>query len=401
MWYNLDIMIHRTLSLSKFQSFFLFGPRGTGKTTLVEANFPRQEYFWIDLLDPAQELLYLRDPNALLETWAGATSGQKKHGWIIIDEIQKVPKLLDLVHMAIERFGLKFALTGSNARKLRRGASNLLAGRAVTFNLHPFSSLELGTVFNLHEALNFGMLPRTVALRKHPTERRRFLASYVNTYLREEINAEQLVRKFEPFTRFLSIAAAANGTILNISKLARQANVEPRTAVRYFSLLEDTLLGFFLPSFNRSARKRQVRHPKFYFFDPGVTRAATQTLDIELTPGSYAYGRAFEHFVMLEIIKANDAHEKGYFFSYFKVTSGDGLESEVDLIATKGANTLVIEIKSAIQPDISEIRRLVRLGKHVNHNNCQPYILCRAPRASVREGVRIMPWQQGIVELFS
>lgn len=393
-------MIRRTLNLSKFQSFFLFGPRGTGKTTLVEASFARQQYLWVDLLDPAQELRYLRDPNALLETWEGVTPTQKKHGWIIIDEIQKVPKLLDLVHMGIERFGLKFALTGSSARKLRRGASNLLAGRAVTFNLHPFSALELGAAFNLHEALNFGMLPRAVALREEPVERRRFLASYVNTYLREEISAEQLVRKFEPFTRFLSIAAEANGTILNVAKLARQAHVEQRTAIRYFTLLEDTLLGFFLPSFNRSARKRQVRHPKFYFFDPGVVRAATQTLDIELTPGSYAYGRAFEHFVILEIIKANDAHEKGYFFSYFKVTSGDGLEAEVDLVATKGQRTLAVEIKSSTQPDISEIRKLARLIRHIDRD-CQPYIFCRTARAYVSEGITILPWQQGIVELFS
>ncbi len=329
----------------------------------------------------------------------GGDSCAKKNSWIVIDEIQKVPKLLDLAHMGIERSRLKFALTGSSAYKLRRGASNLLAGRAVTFNLHPFSSLELGEAFDLHTAVNFGTLPRAWALRAEPVERRRFLASYVNTYLREEINAEQLVRKFEPFVRFLSSAAEANGTILNIAKLARQANVESRTAVRYFTLLEDTLLGFFLPSFNRSARKRQVRHPKFYFFDNGIVRAATQTLDAELTPGNSAYGRAFEHFVILEIIKANDANEKGYSFSYFKVTSGDGLEAEVDLVATKGRETLAIEIKSAIRPDISEVRKLMRLVKHVDRN-CQPYILCRTSRAYVSEGITVMPWQAGVEQLF-
>lgn len=157
-------------------------------------------------------------------------------------------------------------------------------------------------------------------------ERRRFLYSYVKTYLREEINAEQLIRKFEPFTRFLTIAAEANGTILNVAKLARQAHVEARTALRYFTLLEDTLIGFFLPSFHRSTRKRQSPHPKFYFFDYGVVRAATRMLDTELLPGNFAYGRAFKHLVVLEIIKANDAYETGYDFSYFKTFSGDGLE---------------------------------------------------------------------------
>ena len=238
-------MIQRLVKLSKFQSFFLFGPRGTGKSTLVEAHLPRREHFWVDLLDPEQELRYLNSPNALWEEWQAAPPVQKQNAWIVIDEVQKVPKLLDLAHMGIERFRLKFALLGSSARKLRRGASNLLAGRAVTFNLHPFSALELKEEFDLHTAVNFGTLPRAWALRTEPVERRRFLASYVNTYLKEEINAEQLVRKFEPFARFLSIAAEANGTILNITKLARQANVEPRTALRYFTLLEDTLLGFF------------------------------------------------------------------------------------------------------------------------------------------------------------
>ena len=392
-------MIQRHTNLSKFQSFSLFGARGTGKSTLVEANFPRQDYFWVDLLDPEQELRYLNNPNALWEVWEGATTEQKDKRWIVIDEIQKVPKLLDLVHTGIERFQLKFALTGSSARKLRRGASNLLAGRAVTFNLHPFSSLELGEGFDLHTALNFGTLPQAWALRHQPVERRRFLYSYVKTYLREEINAEQLIRKFEPFTRFLTIAAEASGTILNVAKLARQAHVEARTALRYFTLLEDTLIGFFLPSFHRSARKRQSRHPKFYFFDYGVVRAATHTLDSELRPGTFTYGQAFEHLVVLEIIKANDASETGYDFSYFKTFSGDGQEAEVDLVATKGTDTLAIEIKSSTQPDISEVRKLKRLIKHIS-SDCKPYILCRTPYAYVKEGVSVLPWQAGVHKLF-
>ena len=142
-----------------------------------------------------------------------------------------------------------------------------------------------------------------------------------------------------------------------------------------------------------------MRHPKFYFFDHGIVRAATQTLDTVLTPGNSAYGRAFEHFIILEIIKANDANEKGYAFTYFKVTSGDGLEAEVDLVATKGRETLAIEIKSATQPDISEVRKLKRLVKHVDRH-CQPYILCRTTRAYVSEGVTILPWQAGIEQLF-
>jgi len=393
-------MITRLITLSELQSFFLFGPRGTGKSTLLEARLPRTQHLWVDLLDPEQELHYLRNPNALLETWRRASAEQRARGWLIIDEIQRVPKLLDLVHIGIERMGIKFALTGSSARKLRRGAANLLAGRASTLHLHPFSFLELGEQFDLHDALRFGLLPKSLALRAARDERKRFLASYVNTYLYEEINAEQFIRKFEPFVRFLSIAAEANGMILNISKLARQVYVEPRTAIRYFQLLEDTLIGFFLPSFAHSARKRQTKHPKFYFFDCGIVRAATQTLDDGLSEGSYLFGRCFEHLVILEIIKASDIYDRYYHFSYYRVTSGDGTEAEIDLIASKGMRHLAIEIKSSRAPDITEVRKLKRLAATITGDRVTPYIFCQAECASLIEGVHVLPWQQGIRELF-
>lgn len=308
--------------------------------------------------------------------------------------MQRAPRLLDVVHAAIERHGLRFAMTGSSARKLRHGGSNLLAGRAVTFDLHPFSSLELGEQFDLEDALNFGTLPRSVALRAEPQERKRFLFSYVNTYLREEIQAEGFVRKFAPFRSFWGIAATASGTILNISKLARQIGVDKSTVHRYFGLLEDTLLGFYLPAFSRSTRMAYAKHPKFYFFDPGITRAATQSLDTHLVPGTYEFGHFFEHFVVLEIIKINAAHEKGYAFSYFKTER----RAEIDIIATKGKQTLAIEIKSAVDPDITAIRRLARLSKSIK--NCQPFIFCRTDQPSLIEGVRVLPWQQGVAELF-
>ena len=388
-------MLTRIVKPSKFQSFFLFGARGTGKSTLLRELFPVDKHFWIDLLEIETETRYVTAPQLLLEDWQAADAAVQKNGWIIIDEVQKAPRLLDVVHLGIERHGIKFAMTGSSARKLRYGGSNLLAGRAVTFALHPFTAQELGTEFDLDDAINFGTLPRSVALRQHADERRRFLFSYVNTYLREEIQAEGFVRKFAPFRNFLKIAATASGTILNMALLARQTGVDKNTVQRYFSILEDTLLGFYLPSFSRSTRMAYAKHPKFYFFDTGIARAAAQTLGTQLRPSTYEFGRFFEHFVVLEAIRANAAHEKGYEFFYFKTDRG----AKIDIVATRGKQTLAIEIKSTTSPDITAIRKLARLSQSIT--DCQPCIFCRTTRASLIEGVRVLPWQQGIAEFFT
>ena len=390
-------MVTRTVKLSKFQSFFLFGARGTGKSTLLRQMFPMDEYFWVDLLEIETENRYLHAPQLLLQDWKEAGTEQQRNNWIIIDEVQKAPRLLDVVHLAIERHGINFAMTGSSARKLRHGGSNLLAGRAVTFDLHPFMAQELAGQFDLEDAINFGTLPRAVALRTERSgiERKRFLLTYVNTYLREEIQAEGFVRKFAPFRNFLKIAATASGTILNMSLLARQTGVDKTTVQRYFSILEDTLIGFFLPAFSRSTRMAYSKHPKFYFFDTGVARAAAQSLDTQLRSSTYEFGRFFEHLVVLEIIRTNAAHERGYEFFYFRTERG----AEIDIIATKGKHTLAIEIKSTSDPDITAIRKLARLSQTIP--DCQPCIFCRSSLPSRSEGVRILPWQQGVTEFFS
>ncbi len=393
--HNLPVMINRTVKPSKFQSFFLFGARGTGKSTLLRRLLSVREHFWVGLLEAETEARYLNAPQLLLQDWQKASAKQRQNNWVVIDEVQKAPRLLDVVHLAIERHGINFAMTGSSARKLRRGAANLLAGRAVTFALYPFSARELGLQFDLDDALNFGMLPRAVALRDESTERKRFLHSYVNTYLREEVQAEGFLRKFAPFRSFLQIAASASATVLNISLLARQTGVDKSTVQRYFSILEDTLIGFYLPAFSRSTRMAYTKHPKFYFFDTGVARAASLSLDTYLRPATYEFGRFFEHFVVLEIIKENSAHEKGYEFFCFRTDRG----AEIDIIANKGRQTLAIEIKSTPTPDITAIRKLARLSKSIA--NCQPCIFCRTTTPSLVEGVHVMPWQQGIAEFFS
>ena len=390
-------MITRSLNISKLQSFFLFGARGTGKSTLLGKMFPSEEYFWLDLLDPRLELRYLHDPARLLEDWQRASSVQRANNWIVIDEVQKIPKLLDLVHLGITKHGIKFAMTGSSAAKLRLNNSNLLAGRALTYELHPFSALELGTRFDLEDAINFGLLPQAVALREHTTERRNFLTSYVNTYLYTEIQAAGLVRKLEPFWRFLQVAAQASGNILNISRLARQAQVERQTAHRYFVLLQDTLIGFLLPSYHRSERRKQAGSPKFYFFDAGMARAATESLDVMLKPSNYEFGRFFEHLVILEALKTNASRGKHLTFSYLPASNSG--QTEIDLVVTKGKQVLAIEIKSTSDPDITDIRRLARTSKKLTP--LPPYIFCCTPQPTVRAGVHILPWQQGIAELFA
>ena len=387
-------MVPRIVKPSLSQSFFLFGPRGVGKSTLLRYLFPRPQFFWRNLLEPELEERYTTSPSMLLKDWHSATDEQRNNGWIIIDEVQKAPKLLDVVHLAIEEHGLRFALTGSSARKLRHGSSNLLAGRALTYNIHAFSAFELVDSFELEDALNFGLLPQAVQLRNNHADRQRFLLSYVNTYLREEIREEQFVRKIEPFRNFLRIAATASGTVLNISRLARQVNIENRTVQRYFGLLEDTLIGFYLPAFNRSVRIAHARHPKFYFFDTGVARAASLALNTRLTASTYEFGRLFEHFVVLEIIKANDMFEAGYELFYYRSERGD----EIDIVACRGNHTLAIEIKSAINPDISVVRKFLRLSHKID--NCQPYIFCRTAQATSIEGVDVMPWQHGITAVF-
>lgn len=241
------------------------------------------------------------------------------------------------------------------------------------------------------------MLPQSVALRAHPDERQNFLESYVNTYLYTEVQAAGLVRNLEPFWRFLQVAAQANGTVLNISKLARQAQIERQTAHRYFTLLQDTLIGFLLPSYHRSERRKRASSPKLYFFDTGVVRAATENVDVDLKPGNYEFGRLFEHLVILEAIKMNAVHRKRFNFSYLAATQGS--HTEIDLIATKGKQVLAIEIESTTDPDIVDVRRLARTS--VKITDCAAYIFCRTSQPTKRAGVHILPWQQGIAELFS
>jgi predicted AAA+ superfamily ATPase len=374
-------------------SFFLFGARGTGKTRLLQSLFPDHEsVLWIDLLREGEVLQFIRSPNELRSRLDALA---KPPSFVVIDEVQRVPSLLNEVHSLIEERQQKFALTGSSARKLRRGAANLLAGRALLNHLFPLTYRELGGDFSLERVLRWGSLPAVIN-EKNPDVRNALLRTYVDVYLREEIREEQLVRNLDPFARFLEAAAQSSGHIINFSKIAREAGTDSKGVARYFQILEDTLLGFFLEPYHSSIRKRQRQQAKFYLFDIGVKRALEGALRTEPSPQTYEWGRAFEHLVILEAHRLNAYLQFDYKFSYLK-TQG---QLEIDLIAERrGEPTWAIEIKSAAEIDIVELRRLKELAAAIPHS--RPVVFCTAPRRKVIEGVLVIPWEQGIDELFS
>lgn len=371
-------------------SFFLFGARGTGKTTFLKNYFKNTQPLWLDLLDPKTEDRYARNPETLLQEIEGLSG---KSRWVVIDEVQKVPKLLDVAHLLIEKKRIKFALTGSSARKLKKGAANLLGGRAHVFNLFPLTALEWGKTFNLGEALRWGSLPAIAAL-KDEASKQESLRAYALTYLKEEIWNEHIIRKLDPFRRFLEIAAQMNGAIINYDNLAGDIGTDIKTAQAYYEILEDTLVGILLDPFHYSIRKRQRKNPKFYFFDTGVKSALERSLDQPLTPGSYAFGRAFEHFVILEAYRLTSYLRKDFSFSYLRTKD----DAEIDLVIERpGMPTALVEIKSTDRIREKDTRSLERF--HKDFRKADAFCLSRDPIAKKIGSVSVLPWEQGLKEL--
>jgi predicted AAA+ superfamily ATPase len=381
-------MIQRCITPSKTTSFFLFGARGTGKSTLLKHIFKDNDaVMWIDLLDPEEEDRFSMHANELAEHLDVAPG---RYQWVVIDEIQKVPRLLDVVHSRIESSAVRFAMTGSSARRLKGEGTNLLAGRALVLNLFPLTHRELGSDFDLDSALAHGTLPGLLNF-KSSEERRAFLRAYALTYLKEEVWAEHLVRKLDPFRRFIEIAAQCNGEIINFTNIARDVGADTKTVQSYFEILEDTLIGFLLDPFHRSVRKRQRQAPKFYLFDPGVRRALDRTLTVELKPGTYAYGRAFEHFVVVEALRLSAYKQNDFRFSYLRTKDG----AEIDLIVERpAAPTALLEIKSADRVDERDTRAVERFAADIP--GAEAYCLSRDPVSRRIGSVIALPWQEGL-----
>ena len=319
------------------RSFFLFGPRGVGKSTWLKFNFANARYF--DLLDSTLYLELSHSPGKLEAMVGDLPAGS----WIVIDEIQKIPDLLDEVHRLIEAKKWRFALCGSSARKLRRKGTNLLGGRAVTRELDSFSWQELGNLFDLEFSLQWGLLPWVQLDQNNAAD---ILSSYVNTYIKEEIKEEGIVRSLPPFVRFLNIAGQLNGQLINAQNIAREAAVPRSSIVVYFSILEDTLLGQFLPAYRPQAKIRERSHPKFYWFDPGVARAAAGLL---FDPLDRVWkGMALETLVYHELKVYNRTQNKNRMIGFYHATSGVEIDFVIETQKrqfTKQAHIVCIEVK--------------------------------------------------------
>jgi uncharacterized protein len=390
-------MFIRHLKLPKNDHILLLGPRSTGKSTYIRSHYPKDETLWIDLLKDVEEDRYSRTPDLLANV---VQSLSKKLKYIVIDEIQKIPKLLDVVHSLIESSEKqlrtkRFILTGSSARKLRTSSANLLAGRALFYRMAPLTSFELGKTFNLERALKFGMLPR-IWTTKSETVTRKSLETYALTYLNEEVRMEQIVKNLSPFRKFLEVAAQMNGKIVNFSNVADDTGVDEKTVRNYYQILEDTLLGFFLEHFETSVRKKIFKSPKFFFFDTGVVRALSKQLTLDLVPGNYLWGDAFEHFVILEIQKL--IQYSGNDFSLHYLRTYDDLE--IDLVIDRpGKSRLYLEIKSTNEISERQLKNIITLSKSIKEPH-ELLCLSQDPKKQVIQEVKCFPWQEGIRRYF-
>ena len=385
--------VARKIKLPQEHSFFLFGPRATGKSTLIQEYFTPNNALFFNLLDRTLFIELSAEPQ-LLKRYVNARNASIKH--IVIDEVQLIPDLLYVVHQIMEEKNAPiFVLSGSSARKLKRDGADMLGGRAWNFKLHPFIHTELAEQFDLNKAINIGTLPQ-IYLSKTLEDAQRSLKSYVETYIEEEIKAEALVRDLRGFIKFLQISANENGNPINFSNIARESFNKASEIKEFFQILEDTLLGFFLLPYTKSTRKLS-RHPKFYFFDTGVQRALSAKLPLELKLGTQEYGQAFEHWLIKEIHDINDYLETNYRFSYYRTHNG----AEVDLIIETPSG-LVYAIEAKAEASIS--------GKDLNglksfQEFCpQAQLICATPREdklSYDHGdIRICNWREALKEIF-
>ncbi|MCC6220164.1 MAG: ATP-binding protein [Deltaproteobacteria bacterium] len=386
-------MIQRGCNLSKTNSFFLFGARGTGKATLLAQSFSAQDSLHVDLLDSITYDDLLLDKSRFI---ALIDSEKNIHKRVIIDEVQKLPDLLNIAHSQIQKRKRQFILTGSSSRRLKQKGTNLLAGRAWIYNLFPFSVLEIEAQFDLKKCLEVGGLPEPY-LAEDRQSAIEFLSAYVGTYLQKEIQEERWVRNIGPFRKFLAVAAQMNGKIVNKLSIASDIGVDDVTVGNYFEIVEDTLIGFFLPAYHTSVRKAQKLSPKFYFIDTGIKRALDRTLSVNLEPQTKAWGDAFEHFIILEFRK-NISYKRLNWEMFYIRTKED---VEIDLVIDRpGDKNLLIEIKSKNRVSESDAKALETLGKDLD-SRAERLLISNDPLEQWFGKTRAINWKAAIKEIFS
>ena len=371
-------MYSRNLNIPEGKSFFLFGPRGVGKSTWLRSTFKDALFF--DLLD--SDLLYrLQAAPSRLEQQI--PEGFKD--WIVLDEVQRCPELLNEVHRLIEKRRYKFILTGSSARSLKRKGVNLLAGRALTVGMFPLTSIELKKDFSLEKYLKYGGLPSVY----QEADPRAYLASYVQTYLREEIQQEGLTRNMGAFSRFLEASSFSHSEVLNISSVSRDCSVERKVVEAYFQILEDLMLAVRLPVFKRKAKRKIVSHPKFFFFDTGIYQTLRPKGPLDLQ--SEIDGHALEGMVFQELRAINAYCNLGYEISYWRSQNGD----EVDFVLYGERGFKAIEVKLTQKLRDADLDGLRSFS--IDYPSADRYLVYTGAARSSVENITVTP----IVEFLS
>lgn len=383
-------MIQRKFIFPKGISFFLFGPRQCGKSTLIESWLPK-ESFQIDLLKSDQFLKYNKEP-ALFREEVLHQVATKGIITVFVDEIQKIPILLDEIQHLMGKTNCQFVLSGSSARKLKRGSANMLAGRAIQKFLFPFVYSEVREYFKLETVLQYGLLP-AIFLRE-PEVARSILNTYAQTYLREEIQMEALVRNLAGFSRFLDVASAQFTEIINYTAIGSECGVNARSVQGFYDILEDTLIGFRLPGFDTSVRKQLSTSPKFYFFDNGVTNAINHLLQETLSP--VVAGKLFEQWLMNEIRAYLVYRESDTKMYYWRTNN----EAEIDLILAKHKQPEVaIEFKYKKIVGPRDLRAFH--GFSTEYSQTQKIVVSLADIPYSQRNILILPWREFLEKLWS
>jgi len=375
-------MYQRYLQLAKIvdkKSVFLLGPRQTGKSTLLRSQFPEARY--VDLLEADT----FRELSGHPETLRQRLQPQER--LVIIDEIQKLPSLLDEVQLLIDRNkDLRFILTGSSARKLKRGAANMLGGRAYFLNFHPLTSIELGGgAARILDRCNFGSLPAII----DADLPKRDLDSYVGIYLKEEIQAEALTRSIENFARVLNFSAHLNAEQINYTKIGNDAGVPPRTVRDYFQIFSDTLIAHILPSFEKTTKRKAVATEKFYFFDLGVARSLARRGEVAL--GTPDFGKALEHLILLELLAYRDYNLKDISIHYWRSQS----QFEVDFLVDE---SIAIEVKASSRVATQDLKALKALEEDWPLR--RKIVVCGENQRRVVDNVEIIPYAEFLTDLW-